>query len=533
VKVHELVAEALTASGVSHVFTVMGDGNLDLLDAFARRGVRLVHARHEQGAVAMADGYARASGTPGVCSVTHGAGITQTATSLHTARAYGTPVLLVAGDTPAADAGRAGAFDQLAFGRLVAGAAWTLQSGGGATAALAAIGERLRDGPAVLNLPTDVQRDEAGPGAVPRLMVPPLPRPDPAPAAVERAVAALGAAARPAILAGRGAAGAGAGIALARLADRLGAPIATTLLAHGFCADHPRHVGVSGSLGDGRGSDALREADCVYAAGTSLSSWTLGGRPLDAHVVRVDAEPSRLAAGGADTPVLADARLATEQVLAGLGPGRVDRPLPPPRPEPDAFDDGTGTVDPRRALLALDRALAPERRLVIDGGHFAIFASQLLTVHGTAQFGWTSDFGAIGQGLGIAIGAAIAGPPRTTLVAGDGGFLMAIAELETAARYAVPLTMFVMNDDGYGQERHNMRAKGLDASHAVLRTPDLAALAQATGAAGHRIDSPAALESLAPALADATGPLVLDVRINGDVVNPSSAEIAAALRGEG
>jgi len=533
VKVHELVAEALVASGVSHVFTVMGDGNLDFLDALARRGVRLVHARHEQGAVAMADGYARASGTPGVCSVTHGAGLTQTATSLHTARAYGSPVLLLAGDAPTAGPARTGAFDQLAFGRLIAGAAWTLQSPGGAAAALAAVGERLRDGPAVLNLPTDVQRDEAEPGAVPRLTVPPPPRPEPAPAAVKRAVAALDAATRPAILAGRGAAA--AGDALGRLADRLGAPIATTLLAHGLCADHPRHVGVSGSLGDGRGSDALRAADCVYAAGTSLSSWTLGPRPLEAHLVRVDAEPGRLAADDVDTPVLGDARLATERILAGLGPGRPrdQRELPPPRPEPGAFDDGTGTIDPRRALLALDRALTRERRLVIDGGHFAIFAAQLLTVHGTAQFGWTSDFGAIGQGLAIAIGAAIAAPPRTTLVAGDGGFLMAIAELETAARYAVPLTMFVMNDDGYGQERHNMRAKGLDPTHAFLPTPDLAALARAAGAAGHRIDSPAALESLAPTLADAAGPLLLDVRINGDVVSPSSAEIAAALRGEG
>ena len=528
-KVHALMAEALAASGVSHVFTVMGDGNLDLIDALARRGVRLVHARHEQGAVAMADGYARASGRPGVCSVTHGAGITQTATSLHTARAYGSAVLLVAGDVPAS---APGPFDQLAFGRLVAGAAWTLRSADEVGAALDAVGERLRAGPAVLNLPTDVQRQEAAPGPVPRLTIPPPPRPEPDPEAVERAVAALGAAARPAILAGRGAAAAGAGAALARLADRLGAPIATTLLAHGFCADHPRHVGVSGALGDGRGSEALREADCVYAAGTSLTSWTLGGRPLEAHVVRVDAEPDRLTAAG--TPVLGDVLLATERILTGLGPGAAgaERPLPPPRPEPDTFDDGDGTVDPRRALLALDRALAPERRLVIDGGHFAIFASQLLTVHGTAQFGWTSDFGAIGQGLAIAIGAAIAAPPRTTLLVGDGGFLMAIAELETAARYGVPLTMFVMNDGGYGQERHNMRAKGLDPTHAVLPTPDLAALARAAGAAGHRIDSPAALESLAAVLADSAGPLVIDVRINGDVVSPSSAEIAAAMRGE-
>lgn len=535
VKIHELLAESLAQAGVRDVFMVLGDGNLDFLDALARRGVRLVHARHEQGAVAMADGYARAGGGLGVCSVTHGAGLAQTATSLQNARAYGSPVLLVAGDLPVADPDRQQTFDQQEFGRLTAGAAWTLWSARALPAVLGRVGRRLGEGPVVLNVPTDVQREELDAAAVSPLAIPPRPEPSaPAPEAVERAIEALGAARRPVILAGRGAVQAGAGEALGRLADRLGAPLATTLLAHGLCAEHPRHVGVSGSLGDGRGTRAVREADCVLAVGSSLSRWTLGGRAPGGGLVQVDADPARLDGGLAAVGLLGDARVAAEHLLAGLGARADGAPGPvAARSRPDAFEDGPGTVDPRRALLALEDALPAGRRLVVDGGHNAIFALQLLSVHAPEQLLFTSNSGAIGQGLATALGAAMAAPqPRTTLVVGDGGFLMALAELETAARYGVPLTIFVVNDGGYGQELHNMRAKGLDPSHAAAPTPDLAALARSAGAAGRRIDSPAALASLPELLEASEGPLLLDVRVNPDVLNPSSAEIAAMMRAE-
>ncbi|MHB1836083.1 MAG: thiamine pyrophosphate-binding protein [Solirubrobacteraceae bacterium] len=537
-KLYEQLASTLTQSGVEHVFTVTGDGNLELIDALARRGVHVIHARHEQGAVAMAEGYSRArGGALGVCSVTTGAGLTQTATSLATARGHGSAVLLLAGHPPVAHAGAVGELDQRAFGALAAGAAYTLWNARATAGTISAIVSRLRHGPVVLNLPVDVQREEVGDGGSSPSLVPHrrfdwgLPAPD----AVAAATAMLRKSRRPLIVAGRGAVVAGAGPAIARLADVLGARIATTLSAHGLCADHPRQIGVIGSLGDGRATHSLPEADCIFAVGATLGPFALMGQRIAVPTIRVDVDEARLAGDAADVAVLGDVRRVTETVLAELevaGHAPADSALPPAAARPTAFDDGEGTVDPRRALLALDAALDHDRRLVIDGGHFAIFASQLLTVHAPEQFIFTSDFGAIGQGLATAIGAAIGAPePRTTLVVGDGGLLMAIAELETAARYGVPLTMFVMNDGAYGQERHNMAARGLDPSLAILPTPDLAAMARSAGADGRQLRSPADLDSLRTLVADAVGPLLLDVRINGDVLNPTSVEIARTLGG--
>lgn len=537
-KVFEQLASTLTRSGVEHVFTVMGDGNMHLIDALAKRGVQLIHARHEQGAVAMADGYSRArGGTLGVCSVTSGAGLTQTATSLATARAHGSAVLLIAGHPPVAQARAVGELDQRAFGALAAGAAYTLWNARATAGTLSAIASRLRHGPVVLNVPVDVQQEEALDGVSPPSIAPHR-RPDwgaPARDAVAAATATLRRSRKPLIVAGRGAVLSGAGPAIGQLAEALGARITTTLSAHGLCADHPRQIGVIGSLGDGRASHSLPEADCIYAAGATLGPFALMGRRITVPAVRIDVDEDRLAGDAADVAVLGDVRRVTEAVLEQLravGHSPINSALPPAAPRPTAFDDGPGKIDPRRVLLALDAALGHDRRLVLDGGHFAIFASQLLTVHAPEQFIFTSDFGAIGQGLATAIGAAIGAPePRTTLVAGDGGLLMSIAELETAARYNAPLTIFVMNDGAYGQERHNMAARGLDPRQAILPTPDLAAMARSAGADGYQLRAPADLRSLTRSIAAASGPLLMDVRINGDVFNPTSAEIARTLGG--
>jgi thiamine pyrophosphate-dependent acetolactate synthase large subunit-like protein len=168
---------------------------------------------------------------------------------------------------------------------------------------------------------------------------------------------------------------------------------------------------------------------------------------------------------------------------------------------------------------------------VLDTGHFTILALQHLTVPDPRRFALTLSFAAIGQGLPTAIGAAFAHPgERVTLIAGDGGLLMSLNELDTAIRSRLPLTVFVINDAGYGQERHSLAAKGL-APLADHGTPDLAAVARAMGGSGLRIDSPADLEQLPAALAEADGTLLVDVRVNPDVVSPASAEIARRMRG--
>jgi acetolactate synthase I/II/III large subunit len=538
VKVLEALAAALAAEDVEHVFCLSGDGNLELLVELAdAHGVELVHARHEQGAVAMADGYSRRSGRLGVCSVTHGPGLTQTGTSLKVAVEHGSAVLMIAGGTPTEDPRHVQYFDQRAFAESLGAAIVTLRSPRRWAADLA---EALRSAaagtPTVLIVPTDYLAAEVG--ADPHQSVLPVNPPLAAAASgLEEAVAALSAAERPVLLAGRGAWGAEA--ELLELSEHLGAPVITTLGAKGLLAGRPRLLGMIGSLGDPAAVAALDAADCVLAVGASLNPWsTKNGRLLGtATVLQVD---SSVAAFGRfwepDVRLLGDGtatlRLLRER-LDGPGPaGGMSFANADPEPVPPEYEDGEGTVDPRRLVAALELALPPERTLVFDGGHFITFACGGLGVAAPDRYLFTCDFATVGQGLGCAIGAAVARPEaRTTLIAGDGGLLMSIAELDTAVRYALPLDIVVFDDEAYGQEAHSLVAKGRSPEHAIFATPDLVGIARAYGAEGHLITAAAQLEELPELLAEAPrGPRLIQVKVNREVVSPAAAEIFRQVR---
>ena len=156
--VREAIAEALRAEGVEVLFVFMGDGNLELICDAADLGVRVVFGRHEQGVVAMADGYARFTGHQAVATVTQGPGLTNAATSLAVAQRHPSPVLLLAGDAPLGDLHNPQGFQQAAFAALTAGAGMRLESGRSLSETLATAFATTGAGrPFVLNLPTDVQ----------------------------------------------------------------------------------------------------------------------------------------------------------------------------------------------------------------------------------------------------------------------------------------------------------------------------------------------------------------------------------------
>jgi thiamine pyrophosphate-dependent acetolactate synthase large subunit-like protein len=545
-KVYEAVGAAVAGEGVDVVFGLMGDGNMELLlDLTEEHGVRFVTVRHEQGAVAMADGFARASGGVGVATTTCGPALLNTATSLAVARAHGSAVVLLAGDTPGGDPGHLQNVDQEAFGRAVAGTTLTLDdpSRAAETVAAAFAAARAGRGPVVLNLPMDVQALEttldhdAAPGTVaqPTTTTPPAVLELPDAALLDDAVRRLTGARLPVVIAGAGVVAAGAEAAVVALAEALDAPFATTLQACGVGGGHPLSLGNAGLAGDPEALALLEEADCVLAIGASLHRLTtaFGRVTADADVIRVDRDPAA-ARTGAGVALAGDARVVTEALVtrvhaarnAGAGEtadadgrgaaarvAQVGYPFDP--------DHGDGTVDPRSAFVALDRVLPrDDRTLVVDAGHFISFVGPLVHVGSPADWIFPTDLGCIGQTLATAIGVAVARPGRRiTVVAGDAGFLMGLAELETAGRYDLPITFFVINDAAWGQEAHVLRLKGRSEALAHVPTPDLARVAQGYGMAGFSVTTPGDLDALGDVLGAATGPVVVDVRVNPAVPN--------------
>ncbi len=557
--VAEVLADAFYGEGVRDVFTLMGDGNkMWLLAMAALPGVRLIHTRHEGAALAMADGYSRArqatDGALGVCAVTYGPGVTQLSTSLMVAAKHGTPLVVFAADVPdeARDSASHLDFDERAL--LQASGACVREvrdpAHGADDVHLAFHQARTEQRPVVLLAGIYLQQRSAlrhNGIAQPSRITVPAQAIGPDENAVDAAVAVLARSCRPLILVGRGAVLAGAREEAGALATDLGAPVATTFLAKGWMDMHPHTVGIAGGFALDQTRHLLNQADCVLAAGAQLNDHTTDRGRLfpDAHIIQVDIRPHALVGQRipADVYVRADARVGlaritealrsagvpstgwAESVLAaGITDARVAQiDHAPVEVEP-------GTVDPRRLMMALDRALPDNALIVIGGGHHMGFAAQYLMNPAERGFEMVFDFMTTGQAVPEAIGAALARPDRPVIaLEGDASFMMHVQELETAARNDIPLLVIVMNDGALGAEYHRLKAEGHDPTEAISPTPDLAALSIALGGSGSRITSLDQVNRMArtwgarSAPAGISGPHVVDCAISRLVVGPDTS----------
>jgi thiamine pyrophosphate-dependent acetolactate synthase large subunit-like protein len=524
----DVVARSVLEAGGDVAFGVVGSGNFTVTSAFVERGGRFVAARHEGGAACMADAHARVTGRLGVCSVHQGPGLTNAMTGIAEAAKSRTPMVVLAGDTPAAALQSNFRIDQAAMVEAVGATADRVYGAGSAVADVRralrrALVERRT---VVLMLPLDVQGAECD-GSVAH--VDEVPAPAPAPESVAALADLLQGARRPVLLAGRGAVLAGAGDALDRLAERTGALLATSAMGHGLFAGHPWNLGISGGFASPLALELLPQADVIAAFGARLTRWTTRqGGLIRGAVAQVDVELDAL--GPVDVAVLGDARATAGAVLTELerrghaSDGWRDDPLRAAiagrrwRDEP--FDDASDGehIDPRALTIALDELLPAERTVVVDSGHFMGFPPMYLQVPDAAGFVFTQSFQSIGLGLANAIGAAIARPDRLTVAAlGDGGALMAAQELETAARLRLPLLAVVYNDAAYGAEVHHFGPHGHDLGIVRFPDTDIAALARGAGAEAITVR---ALDDLAPIgdwLARRDRPLLVDAKVNPDV----------------
>jgi thiamine pyrophosphate-dependent acetolactate synthase large subunit-like protein len=537
VLVAEAIGRALAAHGVEAVFGLLGSGNLTVTNALRDAGARFVAARHEGGAICMADGYARVSGKLPACSVHQGPGLTNTITGLTEAAKSRTPLLLLAADTPAAALRSNFRIDQAGLVEAVGAVAERVHSAETALGDVArAVGRaRVERRAVVLMLPLDVQAAETD-------FTPPVPAPELAPTrpgadSVAAAADLLRAAERPAIIAGRGAVLAGAGPALRRLGEACGAVLATSAVANGLFAGDPYAVGIAGGFSSPTAVRLLREADVVIAFGAALNQWTTRhGTLITGTVIQVDRDEEAIAAHRpVDLGIVGDALESAEALLDALGAPGDSPPAGDASPRAPAasrrtpalaeeisagawrhvpYDESTTHVDPRSLSIALDDMLPLERTVVVDSGHFMGWPSMYLRVPDAAGFVFPQAFQCVGLALGNAIGAAIARPDRLTVATlGDGGALLALPEFETLGRLRLPILVVIYDDAAYGAEVHHFRPMGQAVDLAQFPDTDFVALAQAAGCwATDNVDD------LRGWLANPDGPMVLDAKIDPDIV---------------
>lgn len=531
-KVYEQVAALLSERGVQTMFGLLGDANMYVSSAFEASGGRFIRVAHEASAVSMADAHARMTGGWAVATVTHGPGFTNTITALVEAARFSTPVLLITGDPPAEPTH----MQRLDISAVCASIGVAHERVHRADTVRRDVDRAIRrlqstGAPVVLNIPVPITLSDssfdpvrtpplsAGPSSVHRLDDD----------ALDAAMGMAASAARPIIIAGRGVVASHAEPAVVELAEQLGAALFTSGLGVGLFADHPRHLGIMGSIAHEDATPILMDSDCVIAIGTSLNKYTtLGGELFsDKPLIHIDSDPVKLGWFVAPTcAVVGDARLVADTMASGLRDGqipekkkwklrcaRANAAIHQWAPSDDRSTDHT--IDIRVASRRLDELLPPGCAVVSDVGRFIAGSWPYLTKTTAGRFTAMTGFGSIGLGVAAGIGAAVSGVADLTVVlVGDGGFMMQATELATAVRENLPMLVVVYNDGAYGAEYQKLINENFAAEHAYNRWPDIAATASALGAHTVTVRAPADLDTLADALAGLTTPVVVDIRLD-------------------
>lgn len=533
-KLARAIGEALADLDVRQVFGLVGSGNFRVTEALRGRGARFASSRHETSAVTMADGYAAATGRPGVVTVHQGPGYTNAITGMVEAAKSRSPVLLVAADTPAAWAHSNFKIDQAAMAE--AGGIAVERIGSVATAA-ADLGRAWRRvtverRATVLLLPLDVQEAEIGGISAPQVEPAPI-AVAPSSQAIDQAIGLIEASERPVVIAGRGAVLADARDGIERVAEAIGAPLATSVVANGLFAGNPWNLGISGGFATPVAAEVIAGADLILAFGASLNRWTTRhGRLISAaaRIIQVDRDPTAL---GVQQPIelgiVADVREAaaalTDAVVApreGYRDAALASRIAAGSWRRQTFEDAStpDTIDPRTLTMALDDILPADRIVVVDGGHFSGWPAMYLDAPDSHGFIFHQAYQSIGLGLGTAIGAAIGRPDRTVVAAvGDGSAFMTLGELETAARLRLSMIVLVYNDDAYGAEVHHFADEGLPLDTVRFGPTDLAAIGRAVGADGITVRTTGDLAGVVEWLAGPRGrPLVVDAKVTPSVI---------------
>jgi len=515
--------------------------------AMASGGCRFIYVRHEHCAVAAAMAYARSTNKVGVASVTCGPGLTQIMTALPAAVRAHIPLVIFAGEAPARAKWYNQAISQQPFVEACGAQYISLRHQHTMRTQIrgAFITANTQRCPVVIGVPADLQDDawaeplDALPSSAEQS--PTAESLAPSKQQLDDAVNRIAQASKVVVMAGLGAVQAGAGPACEKLAEQLGALLATSLPAKGLFYQAAFSVGVAGGFSSVIARQYLQDADLIIAVGCSLASHNSdNGKLFNANnVLQIDIQPRDINHGreAAKHHLCSDAKLGVDALCQQLPKRKAGdanywrsesiASAIRDTPSDDAyFPAEPNLLDPRDVVSVLDDLIPPSWYTVNSSGHCSCFFAQMKN-RPADRFLTIREFGAIGNGVSFAMGVAAAKPTeRVVLFDGDGSVLMHIQEFETLIRHGMKLLIVIINDGAYGSEIHKLRAEGLPDSGAVFGRPDFASIAEGFGASGATVTNLDDLAALIERFKNATGEpasgsqlSIIDVHVSDKVVS--------------
>jgi pyruvate dehydrogenase (quinone)/pyruvate oxidase len=534
--VADVLVETILDWGVEVVFGLPGDGINGIMEALRTRQdrIRFVQVRHEESAALMACAYAKFTGKLGVCVATSGPGGIHLLNGLYDAKLDGQPVLAITGMTYH-DLIATHTQQDVELDRLFTDVAkYSVRVMGPAhvenVTDLACRTALAYQGVAHVTVPVDVQEMKAGAARSKRNV--PGHTSDvffrsarlPGDVDLDRAIEVLNDGTRVAILAGRGALG--AGDLLERVADLLGAPIVKALLGKAVVPDDsPFTTGAVGLLGTRPSQEALEECDTLLLVGTSFPYLEYYPKPGQARAIQIEVDPARI---GLRYPVevglVGDARRTLEALLPRLLPKSDRSFLDKARRGMDEWRElmherasrEDRPMKPQVVARALGERLRDDAIVTCDSGTIATWWARHVPARGTQQHSLSGNLATMANGLPYAIAAQVAYPGRQVVAfVGDGGFSMLMAEFATAVKYALPIKVVVVKNDTLGMIKwEQMVFLGNPEYGCDLQPIDFALFAKACGATGFMVDDPARCGVVLDEALATPGPVIVEARVD-------------------
>jgi len=539
----EILIETLLREGVDTIFGYPGGAVLHIYDELAKNQHRLRHilGRHEQGAVHMAEGYAKATGRPGLALVTSGPGATNAVTGIANAFMDSTPLVVITGQVPRKMIG-SDAFQEVDIVGITRPCTKYnyLVRNAGELAEIVHEGLYLassgRPGPVVIDIPKDVTAERAFLSDSKPISLPgygPAERANPT--SIEKAIKKIVNAKRPILYVGGGVIHAGASDELLKLSEALNLPVTPTLMGLGcFPSAHPLSLGMLGMHGTYWANMAISESDLIIAIGVRFDDRVTGALEKfapQAEIIHVDVDPSSVSKNvRAHLPLVGDAKSAMQQMLESLSSemcASLGERLSSwweqinqwKRFAPLIYENSEEVIKPQFLCQELHRLTGGNAIIATDVGQHQMWLAQYYGFNGPRQSITSGGLGTMGFGFPAALGAQLAFPDRQVIAfVGDGGFQMTAQELATAVQYGTNTKVIVMNNNYLGMVRQwqelfyqkNYSAVGMDGS------PDFVKLAEAYGAVGLRATKPRELSGVLERGLSSSGVVVMDIAVSAE-----------------